>query len=183
MGRKTIRDEIRKKEAALKHAEATIKELMTAVNAKNHEINKLHELIDGNHILKDELDHQTMENQRIKNELATKKKDLTQKICENEKIGKQIATKEEELKSIRSVVNERNKGIMGLAQMINVMDHELKDKLSEKNLEIAEIKANLMAAKNELLRVRDRTVWQQLKACFLTVKTYKRTLNIFYKTR
>jgi chromosome segregation ATPase len=156
MGRKTIREDIRKKEAALKRAENMIKELKTAVNAKNHEINEAREL----------LDNMTAEIITLRESLKTGKDALERKICENEKIGKQIEEKKEELKIIRSLVKEKDKNIEEFREALKNKEQDLEEDLSKKNLEIAHIKANLSATKNELQFIKDRTVWQQLTACF-----------------
>lgn len=198
MGRKTIREEIRKKEVALIRAETMIKELRTTVNAKNHEMNKLQNLINSGDISKKELeeshrakakdlDEKIIENQSIKKELAAKGEEqrtmdllLSQKDRELDSLKKamqiekrafeiKLEEKEEELKSMRFFVKEKDKDIEDFCEALEKKGQELNDKLSEKNLEISEINANLMAERNELLLVKNRTVWQQLKACLLSV--------------
>jgi chromosome segregation ATPase len=210
MGRKTIREEIRKKEAALKRAEDMIKELRTAVDTKNHNINELQNILNSDGIstreleelnrtkikdlekkiiemeiekrafetkleekkkeAQDLLDNMNAEITALRKSLKAKQEDLGQEIRENERIRKQIEKKEEELKALRSLLKEKDRDIEEFCEALKNGEQELNEKLSEKDLEIAEIKTSLLTTKHELQLINERTFQKRLRACFLTAQ-------------
>jgi chromosome segregation ATPase len=169
MGRKAIRQEVREKEAALKHAENTIKELKTTVNAKNHEIKELQNLLNSDDLatkeLKELLSNEARESLDRKNaeiaglqaSLNTKARDLEQEIGENEKIKKQMQTKGEELTALLSVMNEKDKQSEKLNEALKNKEQEVENRIRDKDIEIGEIKTSLMAAEKELQTIQNGT--------------------------
>jgi chromosome segregation ATPase len=151
MGRKTIREEIRKKEAALKHAENTIKELKATVNAKNHEIKELHNLLNSD-------DPSTKE---LKELLSIKTKDLEQNIRENERIEKELAAKHEKQRAMNLALSQTERELDSVKKAMQVEEQALKIKLEEKgnearesldrkNAEIAGLQASLNTKERDL---------------------------------
>ncbi len=151
MGRKTIREEIRKKEAALKHAANTIKELKTTVNAKNHEIKELRNLLNGDDLSTKEL----------KESLSTKAKDLEQKIGENERIKKELAAKDEEQGVMNLALSQKERELDSLKKAMQIekqafeikleeKENEARESLDRKNAEIAALQASLNTKEKDL---------------------------------
>jgi chromosome segregation ATPase len=151
MGRKTIREEIRKKEAALKHAENTINELKATVNAKNHEIKELHNLLNSD-------DPSTKE---LKELLSIKTKDLEQNIRENERIEKELAAKHEKQRAMNLALSQTERELDSVKKAMQVEEQALKIKLEEKgnearesldrkNAEIAGLQASLNTKERDL---------------------------------
>jgi len=141
MGRKTIREDIRKKEAALKRAENMIRELEELHRTKTKDLEQK--------IIETEIEKCT-----FKTELEEKKKEAIEK--------------EEELRTLRSLLKEKDRDIERFRETLKDREQELNGILSKKNLEIAEIKAELLTTKNELQLIKKRTFRQRLRACFLT---------------
>ncbi|MBW2093966.1 MAG: hypothetical protein JRI80_03680 [Deltaproteobacteria bacterium] len=151
MGRKTIREQIRKKEAALKHAENKIKELKTSVNAKNHEIKELQKLLNSD-------DASTKE---LKESLSTKTKDLEQEIRENERIKKELAAKDEQQSAMNLALSEKEIELDNLKKAMQIekqafeikleeKGNEARESLDRKNAEIAALQASLNTKEEDL---------------------------------
>lgn len=155
MGRKTIREEIRKKEAALKHAESTIKELKTTVNAKNHEIKKLQNLLNSDDLSTKEL----------KESLSPKTEDLEQKIRENERIKKELAAKDEEQSAMNLAPSQKERELDSLKKAMQIEKQAFEIKLEEKENEARELldsRNGEIVALKESLNIKAKDLEQEI---------------------
>jgi chromosome segregation ATPase len=144
MGRKTIRDQIRQKEAVLKHAEARIKELKTAVNDRNHEIN----------ILQQQLASDGPSTNGQKESLGNNRKELEQGVREIERIKEDLARKDEALSTMSLALSQKEREIERLEQALHISEQAFQAQLEEKGNEGRELlvgkDAEIMALKEAL---------------------------------
>ena len=129
MGRKTIRDQIRQKDAALKHAENRIKELKTTLNTKNREIKELQK----------HLTAERVSTNHIEQTIGAKTQDFDQTIKKMERIKKELTLKDQEQSATNLALAQRERELDSLKKAMKAQEQALLTQIQEKQKEAQQL--------------------------------------------
>ena len=99
-------------------------------------------------------------------EINAIKTQLEQKAIIEENYQNKLQALEIELKSKKVALSGKNDEFDKLNNLLKTKEDEFNNKIAEKNAEIAGIQTDLTDREKELERMKYRSFWQQLKACF-----------------